>query len=184
MRSVYFLFIGILVLLFFSACQNDIKDVEQVTVNKIFPTESSTNVILFHTDSAKPKLRLESPQVDHFSGKKPYIEMPKGVKLEFYETDGKVKTRLTCGYAIRRELERTMEAKQNVVVINEKGEQLNTEYLIWDESKEIISTNEFVKITTEEEVIFGDGLEATEDFSRYKILNIKGTINLKDSTLN
>jgi hypothetical protein len=71
-----------------------------------------------------------------------------------------------------------MEVKKNVVVVNEKGEQLNTEHLVWDEKKAKLLSDEFVKITTKEEVIFGTGLEANEDFTKYKIFNIKGTLSL------
>jgi hypothetical protein len=66
------------------------------------------------------------------------------------------------------------------VVINEKGDKLNTEHLMWDKKKRMIYSNAFVKITTADEVIYGDGLEANESFTKYKITKIKGTINLKD----
>ena len=73
-----------------------------------------------------------------------------------------------------------MEAKNNVVVVNEKGEQLNTEHLTWDKKQSLIYTKEFVKITTAEEIIYGNGLESNQSFTKYKIKDIKGTINLKE----
>jgi hypothetical protein len=48
--------------------------------------------------------------------------------------------------------------------------------LFWDEKKELIYTNKFVKITTENEVIWGEGLEANQEFTDWKIKNVKGTI--------
>ena len=74
-----------------------------------------------------------------------------------------------------------MEAKRNVVVINEKGDRLNTEHLIWDAITKEIYTKEFVKITTKDETIWGDGLKANQDFSKYEILNIKGSIAVNDN---
>jgi LPS export ABC transporter protein LptC len=74
-----------------------------------------------------------------------------------------------------------VEAKKNVVVINEKNEKLNTEHLIWNEKTKKIYSDEFVKITTPDEIIYGTGFEADQDFSRYKIMNIKGTITVKKS---
>jgi len=73
-----------------------------------------------------------------------------------------------------------MEAKGNVVLINEDGEKLNTEHLIWDEEKEMIYSNEFVKITTADEIIMGEGLESNLNFTKFKIKNIQGTITIKD----
>ena len=73
-----------------------------------------------------------------------------------------------------------MEAKNNVVIVNAEGEQLNTEHLIWDRKKRIIYSNVFVKITTEDEIIMGEGFESNEQFSKYKILKPKGTITKED----
>jgi LPS export ABC transporter protein LptC len=76
-----------------------------------------------------------------------------------------------------------MEIRYNVEVINEKGEKLNTERLVWDEQKKKITSNAFVKITTAKEVITGNGLEANQDFTKYEIKNIIATIRLDDSSL-
>ena len=73
-----------------------------------------------------------------------------------------------------------MEARKNVEVINEKGDKLNTEHLTYDMADGKLRSDEFVKITTADEIIYGTGLEANEDFSRYRIFNIKGIINLKN----
>lgn len=45
--------------------------------------------------------------------------------------------------------------------------------------KNIISSDKFVKITTDQEVIYGEGLEADERMTRYKILKPQGTIKVK-----
>lgn len=73
-----------------------------------------------------------------------------------------------------------MEARKNVSVINQKGERLNTEHLVWDERSEKLTSDEFVKITTKDEIIFGNGFEANQDFTKYKIFNIKGTISINN----
>ena len=67
-----------------------------------------------------------------------------------------------------------------MVVVNEKGEQLNTEHLVWDEKQEKLLSDEFVKITTKDEIIFGNGFEANQDFSKYRIFKIKGTISINN----
>ena len=73
-----------------------------------------------------------------------------------------------------------MEAKRNVVVVNEKGEKLNTEHLIWEEEGDRITSDAFVKITTADEILMGEGLESNQSFTKYRIKKIKGTIRLKD----
>ena len=165
---------------FFISCENDIAKINLITSINTMPVESGKNVEIIYSDSAKVKIKLISPQVDRYTDNDPHTEMSKGVKIEFYDDDLKVKSKLTANYAMRYEKEKRMEAKQNVVVTNEKGDKLNTEHLIWDEEKKLIYTEEFVKITTADEILMGDGMESNEDFSKYKIKYPTGTISLHD----
>jgi len=170
----------LLSLALFTSCETDIETINTIASTKEFPVESGKNVEIKFSDSAKIKLKLVAVRLDRYEGKKQYIELPAGVKIDFYDDSMKVSSKLTADYAIRYEGEKKMEAKKNVVVVNKKGEQLNTEHLTWDEEKHTISSDAFVRITTAKEIIFGDGLESNEDFTKYKIKNIKGTINMDE----
>jgi hypothetical protein len=63
--------------------------------------------------------------------------------------------------------------------VNNKGDTLRTELLTWDESTQKIYTDKFIRITTPEQIILGDGLESNTEFTEYKIFKIRGTISLK-----
>ena len=106
--------------------------------------------------------------------------MPSGLSAKFYNDEMQITSTLDADYGIRYEDEQRMEAKKNVVVVNEKGEKLNTEHLIWYERKEKLLSDDFVKITTKDEIIFGNGFEANQNFTKYRIFNIKGTISLNN----
>lgn len=174
-------------LAFLSACENDIAVVNSVTSGgKEQPVESSKNVEFLYSDSARVRSKLKTPWVDHFMGKKPYYEMPKGMEVIFYDQFKKEQTKLTANYGIGYDADNkmnVMEAKGNVIVINEKGDRLNTEHLVWNSVTKKIYTNEFVKITTKDEVIWGKGLESNEDFTVYDIKQVKGSIAVKDDAL-
>jgi LPS export ABC transporter protein LptC len=73
-----------------------------------------------------------------------------------------------------------MEAKYAVEVVNKTGEKLETERLIWDEQNKRIYTDAFVKITTATEVIRGTGMESNQDFTKYQIKHVTGTIQIKN----
>ncbi|MBI2966677.1 MAG: LPS export ABC transporter periplasmic protein LptC [Bacteroidetes bacterium] len=167
------------VLLLFS-CKNDLQKVTAVTEQQKFPSETATDVEFLYTDSGILRIKLTAPELLRFAGEEPYNELPKGVHLIFYNDRLTVDSWLSANYAIRFEKKNLMEVRGNVIVINRKGEKLNTEHLLWDEAKKIIYTNEFVKITTADEIIMGYGMEANEDFTRFKVKNIKGTIRLED----
>lgn len=65
----------------------------------------------------------------------------------------------------------------NVVLNNELGDRMYTEQLFWDEKKDSIYTDKFVKIVTPDKVITGSkGLRSNSSFSSYVIFGIQGEI--------
>jgi LPS export ABC transporter protein LptC len=172
-----------LLALSFSACENDIATINSLSVTDELPIESGKNVEYIYSDSAVVRAKLTAPRLDRFAGKKNYMELPQGMHIVFYNEEKQVQTNLTADYGIGYDDGsgmNVMEAKRNVVVINEKGERLNTEHLIWDAVNKQIYTDEFVKITTKEQTIWGDGLKANQDFSVYEIIHVKGSIAVND----
>lgn len=172
----------------FSSCENDIEIVNSITsaTEKQLPLESSKNVEMLYSDSAVVRAKLITPQMDSYRelDKKNYSEMPKGMIVIFFDQFKKEQNRLTADYGIGYDTKGTgmdkMEAKRHVVVINEKGEKLETEHLTWDAATKKIYTEEFVKITTKDKVLMGDGLKANQDFSEYEIIHPKGEILMDD----
>jgi|SRR6185295_3532566 len=178
----YICSIGLLILCF-SACENDIATINSLSTENELPVESGKNVEYIYSDSAIVRAKLTAPRLDRFVGKKNYMELPKGMHIIFYNEEKKEQTNLTADYGIGYDDGsgmNKMEAKRNVVVINEKGDKLNTEHLIWDAITKQIYTDEFVKITTKEQTIWGDGLRANQDFSHYDILHVKGSIAINE----
>ncbi|PSR05344.1 MAG: LPS export ABC transporter periplasmic protein LptC, partial [Bacteroidetes bacterium SW_11_45_7] len=82
-------------------------------------------------------------------------------------------------YGIAYEDRDEMTVRDNVVVINTKGEKLNTEELIWEREKEKIYSDKFVKVKREDEIIMGKGLVSNQKFTEYTIKDIRGTINVE-----
>ncbi|REJ85295.1 MAG: LPS export ABC transporter periplasmic protein LptC [Bacteroidetes bacterium] len=174
----YFLFL--LVVLIASSCENDLSKVAIYSKGELSPVESAKNIRIIYSDSAKVQVEVTAPELDRYETDNPYFEMKKGLRATFFDEHLRVKSRMDADYGVRYEREQRMEARKNVVVVNEKGETLNTEHLIWDEKNEKLTSNQFVKITTKDEIIYGNGFEANQDFSKYKIFNIKGTISINN----
>lgn len=145
------------------------------------PDVTSYNFEMLYSDSAVVRAKMNAPQRDVYKGENPYVEMPKGIKVVFYDKSKKPETTLTANYGIRREKDEKMEVRSNVIVVNSQGQQLNTEKLIWDEKTEKLTTDVLVKITTQDEIIWGQGLESNQTFTDYTIKKITGKIKLKNS---
>lgn len=165
-----------------SSCENDLEKVNLVAAQKKYPVEKAENAEILYSDSALLKARLLATELMRFQDQPPYLEMPKGVKLYFYDDNGKASSQLSAGYGkvIQLPDNNIMEARRNVVVVNERNEKLNTEHLTWNQKEGNIKSDAYVKITTADEVLMGEGLESNQDFTKYSIKKLKGTIRLKN----
>ena len=169
----------VLAVAMFMSCQNNIEVISSLTnINKL-PSHTTINLETIYTDSAKIQLKIKSKLVKRFILEEgSYLEFPKGLEVFFYDENEKIESQLSARYAIYHEADELWEAKDSVVVINANDEILNTEQLFWDENKKLIYTSKFVSITTTNEIIYGDGLEANENFTNWKIMKPRGTFYL------
>lgn len=166
-----------------ASCENDIQQVKKFDKDeKKLPTQILIDAEMIYSDSAELKAIIKTPKLDNYTIDKVYQEFPKGVKVDIYE-NGVVSSNLKANYAVNYEKEKIMEAKNNVIVTNIKGEILNTEHLIWDQNKKIIYSDVFVKITTPTQILFGKGLESDERFENWKIKNPTGNIFINKEEL-
>lgn len=170
------------IILLLNACQTDRNEVLALSKKTIMPSQTGKNITLLYSDSTLLKIKLTAPQMVMYDKhvKRPVSIMPKGFYVIFYNDAGKETTTLKADYGVRYEDTKRMDAKYNVVVINENGEKLNTEHLVWDEQQKKITSDAFVKITTAREIIMGRGLEANQDFTKYEIKEITGTVRLEE----
>jgi LPS export ABC transporter protein LptC len=157
------------------SCRNRMQDVEALTYRDTFPMESARDVEMVYSDSAVIKALVKSPMVNSYAGNDPYVIMPKGIAVFFYDSAMNVKTKLTAQYAIKYEKSDHMEVRNDVVVVNHIGEKLNTEHLVWDQKTRRIYSDVFVKITQTDRIVYGDGMDADESFDKWTIRKPKGT---------
>lgn len=163
------------------ACKNEMSEVVAVNFSDSLPDLAGRDVAFTFSDSARVQVRLTGPVMQAWEGDEPYTLFPEGFKVDFYDSLLNITTTITAEHGIHYRDKGIMEARNNVVVTNfETGERLNTEELIWDEKKELIFSNKFVKITSDDVVMYGDGLEADQDFSRRRIINPSGEIEVTD----
>jgi LPS export ABC transporter protein LptC len=162
-----------------TACKkNDPKEVEALTI-KATPTEVATGVEAIYSDSAIVKARLTAPVMIRSLTDSPVVEMPKGVEVLFYDKNLKVNSKLRANYGIRYVMRNITITRGNVVVVNVKGDTMNTEELIWHEATERVTSKKFVKVKTKEEIILAEGFESDVNFTKYTFYKIKGTISIK-----
>lgn len=168
----------ILVVMLFMSCTN--KNVEQI---KAFshppgtPEIIAENLDLRYSDSTVVRYRLKCAKLLIFQDEEePYQEFPDGFQIELYNQNRKITSSIKASYGKYFEKKELWEAKQNVVAVTEKGDTLKTELLYWDKKKEILYSDQFVKIIQREQIITGIGFESDMQMKKWKIIKPKGTI--------
>lgn len=173
---LYLSILGLWLGMLFSSCeQNEIEEVQAFDTDEEIPDRSSYGVKLQYSDSGRKTVELQAEEMNHFQGDEGRrVEFQKGFKVTFFGKEDSANSVMKAQQGTLYEAEQKMVARNNVVVNNAKGERLNTEKLIWDRDSGKIHTDEFVKITRDDGVIQGNGLEAEEDLNKYRIHEITG----------
>ncbi len=163
-------------------CKNDIETINRITKSNTLPSFTVTDLETSFSDSGRIKLKIYAPELVRYDKTEvQFDEYPKGIKVEFFNSAMEVTGTLKCNYAKYLINEEIWEAKSDVEVNNSAAaEKINTEQLYWDMKKEIIYSEKFVRITTADEVLFGDGFESNQEFTKWKIIKPTGSINIKD----
>lgn len=150
--------------------------------NQLSPSQIGDSITMLYTDSSQLKIMLKANRSLEFKDNvsEPMTVLPKGVFITFFDDQENVSATLKADYGVRYIYSKRMEVKYGVEVVNKKGVKLETEKLIWNENTQKISTDAFVKITTDKEIIMGEGMESNQDFSKYELKKVTGIIQLKD----
>ena len=167
--------------LFFAitACRNDPNQIRALTGKGNMQEDRAQDVTIIYSKDGKISARLFAHEfARNENAKPPYINMNNGLKAEFYDDSGMVENVLTADSSWYNEAKGDILVWGNVQIISKKGEQLNTQELVWNQSIERFFTEKPVKIVTPTEVLYGNGMEANRDFSWYQITNPKGTVQV------
>ena len=164
---------------------DDMKEVMNLPMYTKTPTQIGDSITLIYTDSAQLKIILKANRMLVYQKNvaQPFTVLTNGLFITFFDEDEKISSTLKARYGVRFDMSKRMEAKYGVEVVNVKGEKLETEKLVWDELKKRIYTDAFVKITTNKEIITGKGLESNQDFTKYSLKEVTGSIQLKNNGL-
>jgi len=161
----------------FYGCENNIEEIKAFISTENLPILEARNFETLFTDSGKVRYSLKTPKLLRFEDEgRNYIEFPEGMQLVKFDENKRIISSITANYAKQFIAEDKWEAKNNVIATNAQGDTLKTEHLIWEEKKEIIYTEEFVKIIRADQIITGIGFTSDQKLQNWKIKNPKGTI--------
>ena len=173
--------IAVVVLLFVTSCndtQSDGISIEQRDSLAMMSTYGVSTVI---SDSGRISYRIDTDEWLIFDRRNPpYWAFEKGVYLEKYDREMNVEATIKCDTAYYYSEMKLWKLIGNVDIRNPKNERFYTELMYWDQEKEKIYSEAYIKIEQEDQVTEGVGFSSNQNMTQWEIKNTKGIYAVKD----
>ena len=161
------------------SCEEDKKPVKAVAYKG--PIEEIQNVKLLYSEAAQMRVKLVTArQFRYINDDRKY---PNEVLIDFYDATGsQVVTTIRSDSGKYEKAKDLYTVMGHVVVINKaKQEKLQTKLLNWNPNTKKVYTPERVVVSSQltGEKLYGLGLDANQDFSRYSIRKPTGRFNIE-----
>lgn len=170
------------IVIIFSSCErNNIEKINAITSELDAPNISARNSTIIYSEESNIRVKVKSPEINRYLNiEEPYTEFPKGIHVVFYDSIQSPSSFIKANYCILDEQEKIWTAENNVVAVNEQGDTLNTDFLIWNQKTQKIYSDQYVKITNQDGIIHGKGFEANQDLSSLKLKQSSGVISIEN----
>lgn len=178
-------FPGVLfLLLLMGSCRNDPKEIKALVSKSALQEDKAYDVTFIISEHGVAKVRIYAKEfIRNDVAKPPFTDMKKSIRVEFFDDSLHVTNTLTAHYARYYEKQGNVLLRDSIVVKNIKGETLKTQELVWNQNIKKYFTEKPVSIQTPTQILYGDGLEANEDFSWYEIKHPTGVVQVNKSEL-
>ena len=165
------------------SCNNDMRNLQQLSIQRKFPQGEAYDFKLVYTDSTKVVAVVSSKLNKDFTNQRmPYSEFPEGVKVEFYD-QARHKNIVEANYGIIYPSSDMVELRDNVVLTTYDGKKLKTSQLFWDQKEDWIFTDREFSFTDETKgtVTNGIGMDFDKKFSTVKAHKTTGILAIEDN---
>ena len=185
MRTKLYNGAGILLLLalILGGCENDIERINLITDESEAPTVQGTNIRVIYSDSAKVKVQVLAPVYRQYpTAERPYMEFKEGLEVYFYNDSARIESEIRADYTIYYMEEQLWHATGNVVAQQfESGDALYTDELFWDENEELIYSDTYTRVISEDNTLYGkNGFRSNQNLTNWQLIGSSGTINVQD----
>lgn len=170
MKNLSVLVIFCTVLLF--GCKEEkLKPKIDITIaSEELPDQESKNAKITFTEEGKLRAILYSDNIKVLGDKDE--KLLTNMKIEFFDEEELRTSVLTSLSGKIDDKTQDMYAIDSVVAVSDSGVTLTTDELIWKNKTKKITSDKFVRIVSEDEIIEGYGFESDQDLTNYTIFNI------------
>lgn len=166
------------------SCGNPMSVVQQLAADDTSSSIMANDVVFMRSDSGKMQLILTAPQLLKHNLDSGELEFPQGFNAVMFTEKEDTLTLIRADYGISSNEMTVIEAEGNVEVHNyNSDDRMTSEKLYWNQNTKQLFTRSAVKITMPDKEIYGDSLEAVDDFSEYTIYNGRATLEIEEEEL-
>lgn len=156
--------------------QRDAQKVNEAVNDSLISSNETWDLDMVLIEEGEKKVRVQGSYAATYNLpelKETRIKGP--VYIEVYDSTGTVKTEVRSNRAVYRAEELVFELYGNVRVDTRDSTHLESEYLKWNQSENLISTPQFVYITTPTDTTTGSDFTGSTDLNNIKIRNYTGS---------
>lgn len=167
---------AMVMLLLFSACSGRKKELgAAITERDSLPVMDTKGVATLISDSGVTRYRVNAEEWLIFDRKNPpYWAFEKGIYLEKFDSVFQVEASIEADTAYFYNKEELWKLTGNVHIQNLKGERFDTELLYWDQRKQKVYSDAFIRIEQPDRIITGHGFESNQQMTVYTIRRPEG----------
>lgn len=168
---------------FLLSCENDLGRVNEDNQRK--PNiEEAYKIQSYLSQNGNLRAKLVSPFMLRYAMDTSYLEFPRTLHVDFYDSLGKVESQVDALYGKYFETRSQVYLRDSVVVFNVKGDTLRSPDLWWDQNTKKFFTDKNIRLRTKDKRMYGGkGFTAEQDLSGWTIFQPTGIITVADSIM-
>lgn len=171
-----------IVMLLHSSCSNDLKDIPNLKDESFLEYDRAKDVTFIMSQNGSAKAELFAKEfMRNDIAKPPFVDLSDSVHVNFFNDSLVIENTLSAKYARYYPESGDILVRDSIIIINKKGETLETDELVWNEKLQKFYTDKEVRITRSGQITTGEGMESNQDFSWFRIYKQKGIIEVEDN---
>ena len=155
---------------------------DAINENDSLPDMRTTGVTTYISDSGMIRYKVITAEWLIFSQvDSPYWAFKKGIYLEKFDTLFRIDASIKADTAFYYEPQKLWELRGNVHIRSQRGDKFDTQIMFWDQGKEKIYSDQFIRIEQPDKVLTGYGFESNQQMTEYQIFNNTGIFTVEDT---
>ena len=184
-RSITTAGMAVVMLLFVAACSGRKKALgAAITERDSLPVMDTRGVTTLISDSGVTRYRIKTEEWQVYDRKSPsYWAFEKGVYLEKFDSLFRVEASIKADTAYFYDKKKLWKLMGHVHIQNLRGEKFDTELLYWDQDKQKVYSDHFIRIEQPDRIITGHGFDSNQQMTKYVIRQVEGIFYVDEESM-